>query len=123
MRVFDDKLRFGAAVFHGSGQRLSGGGESHSLAVGVFRVGVHGHDGAVRLQIDGRRHLQPAAAVVGKLKVRGGHREQVYRPVKAAVEGEIGFLRVNFLIFAVVHADGQQVFARLQMRCQLGAEG
>ena len=60
--------------------------------------------------------------MVVQRKMRLGHNQQMHRAVDAAVEGEVGLLRVDRAVFAVVHGDGQGVL-RGQRGRQIDTEG
>ena len=106
---------------HGSGVAVLDG-NAHLLAIqcegdtfGTHHSGLHRHFTAAGVEVcDNRCDLDGHSAVFGKGKVRSGHNMQRHIAVNAAVEGEIGLLRVDGVVVAVVHIHAQQVTAVAQ---------
>ena len=98
------------------------GGNARLLAIqrevdafGTHHSGLHRHFTAAGVEVcDNRRDLDGHSAVFGKGKVRSGHNMQRHIAVNAAVEGEVGLLRVDGVVVAVVHIHAQQVTAVAQ---------
>ena len=103
----------GGAVLDGGARLLAVKREVDALRAHDERL--HSHLTAMRGKVGHNgRNLDGHRAVCGKGKVSSGHNMQRYIAVNAAVEGEIGFLRVNGVVVAVVHIHAQQVAAVAQ---------
>ena len=92
----------GGAVLDGNARLLAIQCEGDTF--GTHHSGLHRHFTAAGVEVrDNRRDLDRHRAVFSKGKMSSGHNMQRYIAVNAAVEGEIGFLRVDGVIVAVVH--------------------
>ena len=103
----------GGAVLDGNARLLAIQCEGDTF--GTHHSGLHRHFTAAGIEVcDNRRDLDGHSAVFGKGKVRSGHNMQRHIAVNAAVEGEVGLLRVDGVVVAVVHIHAQQVAAVAQ---------
>ena len=103
----------GGAVLDGNARLLAIQCEGDTF--GTHHSGLHRHFTAAGVEVrDNRRDPDRHRAVFSKGKVGSGHNMQRYIAVNAAVEGEIGLLRVDGIIVAVVHIHAQQVAAVAQ---------
>ena len=103
----------GGAVLDGNARLLAIQCEGDTF--GTHHSGLHRHFTAAGVEVrDNRRDLDGHRAVFSKGKMSSGHNMQRYIAVNAAVEGEIGFLRVDGVVVAVVHSYAQQVAAVAQ---------
>ena len=120
--VFQREHSARVAVFDRGGEGLPGGKKGNTR--GLARdPGFHRDGGGAGVEVHGRRHLEPRAAVIIERKVCGGHGDQVHRPVQPTVKGEVGFLGVDGVILAVVHEHSQQVVPGAQRGGQFHPEG
>ena len=103
----------GGAVLDGNARLLAVQCEGDALRADNERLNSHLTAALGKVSHNGR-YLDGHSAVFGKGKVRSGHNMQRYIAVNAAVEGEIGLLRVDGIIVAVVHIHAQQVAAVAQ---------
>lgn len=62
----------------------------------------------------------PRSAVAAKLKVNFGDNE-LYCAAKTAIEGKIGFLGINSVVFGIIDGDADKVFI-FQMICHIRTE-
>ena len=119
--VFELERAFRLAVCDRRGKRFFAQRELHALrGAGNQRLGVN--FSGFQIGAQHRGDAQTGRAVVVQRKVRLGHNQQMHRAVDAAVEGEVGLLRVDRAVFAVVHGDGQGVLRRQRGR-QIDTEG
>ena len=79
-------------------QRLAG--------LGVRQVDVRGH--ACVIALHHRRHGDARPAVIRQVEVGFGHGDEIHVAVEAAVEREVRHLRIDRLLGAVVHAEGEE---------------
>ena len=111
--VFQRKHRLSGSAMHSGAGFLPVQRKAHGLCAHDKRL--HGHLAAMRGKVgNNRRDLDGNCAVCSKGKVNSGYNMQRNIAVNAAIEGEIGFLRVDGVVVAVVHIHAQQVAAVAQ---------
>ena len=103
----------GGAVLDGGARLLAVKREVDALRAHDERL--HSHLTAALVKVShSRRDLDGHSAVCGKGKVSSRYNMQRNIAVNAAIEGEVGFLRVNGVVVAVVYIYAQQVAAVAQ---------
>ena len=103
----------GGAVLDGGARLLAVKREVDALRAHDERL--HSHLTAAFVKVShSRRDLDGHSAVCGKGKVSSRYNMQRNIAVNAAIEGEVGFLRVNGVVVAVVYIYAQQVAAVAQ---------
>ena len=111
--VLEREHSLGSAVLDGSARLLAI--QCKGDAFGTHRSGLHRHFTAAGVQIGhNRRDLDGHSAVCGKDKMGGRHDMKRYIAVNAAVEGEVGLLRVDGIVVAVVNGNHQLICAVVQ---------
>ena len=120
--VLEREHSLSSTVLYGGGRLLPVQRKGDALRPHNERF--HSHFTAAGVQIGhDRRYLNGHSAVFGQCKVRGGHNMQRYIAVNAAVEGEVGLLRVDGIVVAVVNGNHQLICAVVQGIGDVHAEG
>ena len=114
--------------------RIRAGG-SNLVAFTVFNLVEHGvilirtADKTAQSKggIPGVRELrcdhESGGTVIVKVKMLAGHRDQVHTAVQAAVEREVGMVRIDIGSILIAHTDGEQVCAILTAEvCDISPE-
>ena len=111
----------GSAVLGGNARLLVIQCEGDTF--GPHHSGLYRHFTAAGVQIGyNRSYLDGYSSVFGKGKVCGGHNMQRYIAVNSAVEGEVGFLRVDGIVVAVVNGNNQLIGTVVQSIGNVRAE-
>ena len=112
----------GGAVLDGGARLLAVKREVDALRAHDERL--HSHLTAMRGKVGHNgRNLDGHRAVCGKGKVSSRYNMQRNIAVNAAIEGKVRLLRVDRVIVAVVHRDGQYIVAGAQGVGNVHAEG
>ena len=120
--VLEREHSLGSAVLDGSARLLAIQCEGDVFS--THRSGLHRHFTAAGVQIGhNRRDPDRHRAVFSKGKVCSGHNMKRYIAVNAAVEGEVGLLRVDGIVVAVVNGNHQLICAVVQGIGDVHAEG
>ena len=118
-RAADHRLAFGlpggdAGAEHGGAIRLAQRVAQALPLARVREIDPGGHMGVAPLHAWGDGDAR--AAIPGQIEVRGGHADQVHIAVQPAVEREVRHLRIDALVFPVVHRHDDQGLALPRQR-------
>ena len=112
----------GGAVLDGNARLLAIQREVDALCADNERLNRHLAAALGKVRYN-RRYFDRYRAVFGKGKVSSGHNMQRYIAVNAAVEGEVGLLRVDGVVVAVVNRNNQLICAIVQGIGDVHTEG
>ena len=120
--VLQGEHGLGSAVLDGGARLLAVKREVDALRADNERLNSNLTAALGKVSYNGR-YLDGHSAVFGKGKVCSGHNMQRYIAVNAAVEGEVGLLRVDGIVVAVVNGNHQLICAVVQGIGDVHAEG
>ena len=120
--VFEREHSLGSAVLDSSARLLAIQREGDALCADSERLNSHLAAALGKIRYN-RRDPDRHRAVFSKGKVCSGHNMQRYIAVNAAVEGEVGLLRVDGIIVAVVNGNHQLICAIVQGIGDVHTEG
>ena len=113
---------FSGAVLGGNARLLAIQCEGDALCADNERLNSHLTAALGEVRYNGR-YLDRHRAVFSKGKMSSGHNTQRYIAVNAAVEGEVGLLRVDGIVVAVVNRNNQLICAIVQSIGDVRTEG